>query len=143
MIYTAYNPQTGQLLWNYTNSDSEPAIEINDTPVLEGNYTPGKFYWQEGNLIPIPPQPQDGFNVYNFDYTSKTWQLDLSATAQIIRSMRDTSLEAVDRVNPVWYASLTQEQQQELATYRQALLNVPAQSGFPTNVSWPIKPTWL
>jgi hypothetical protein len=46
-------------------------------------------------------------------------------------------------VNPIWYASLTTEQQTQLADYRQALLDVPAQSGFPENVSWPNKPGWL
>ena len=61
-----------------------------------------------------------------------------------VRALRDKTLnQTVDLVNPVRYAELTAEQQAELATYRQALLNVPQQSGFPATVEWPTKPSWL
>jgi hypothetical protein len=59
------------------------------------------------------------------------------------RLVRNQLLAAVDRINPVWWNSLTPQQQQELIVYRQALLDVPQQSGFPTAVSWPAKPAWL
>jgi hypothetical protein len=52
-------------------------------------------------------------------------------------------LEDIDRINPIWYASLNTDQQQQLIEYRQALLAVPQQSGFPETVTWPVKPTWL
>jgi hypothetical protein len=35
---------------------------------------------------------------------------------------------------------MTQEQQQAWIDYRQALLDVPEQPGFPINVVWPSKP---
>jgi hypothetical protein len=38
---------------------------------------------------------------------------------------------------------LTTEQQQQLQTYRQALLDVPQQAGFPDTIEWPEKPEWL
>jgi len=63
-----------------------------------------------------------------------------------IKKRQDRNLvlnQTVDRVNPVWYASLTTEQQAELSAYRQALLDVPNQSGFPDSIIWPPKPTWL
>jgi hypothetical protein len=61
-----------------------------------------------------------------------------------IRQQRNEILRnTVDRVNPVRYQSLTPTQQTELAEYRQALLDVPNQSGFPNNVIWPTNPTWL
>lgn len=143
MKYTAYNPQTGQLLWNYSNGDSEPQQEINNTPVIAGDYAPGKFYWDNGNIIPIPNKPLNGFNEYVFDYSTKTWQLDTKATVRIIRSMRDNSLGDIDKINPVWYNTLTDQQKTELQQYRQALLDVPQQAGFPSNVNWPIKPSWI
>ena len=59
------------------------------------------------------------------------------------RKIRDQLLSLVDQVTPVWYASLTQEQQQELQAYRLALLAVPQQAGFPTAIDWPTKPQWL
>ena len=61
-------------------------------------------------------------------------------TAQDIRSERDSKLQSeVDPVagNTLRWAALTSEQQTAWATYRTALLNVPAQAGFPDNVTWP------
>jgi len=60
------------------------------------------------------------------------------------RNARDQLLrDNVDTMNPIRYTSLTADQQAEIATYRQALLDVPQQSGWPTAIEWPTKPTWL
>jgi hypothetical protein len=59
------------------------------------------------------------------------------------RSKRNALLTDIDQVNPVRYASLTVPQQAELQAYRQLLLDVPQQAGFPTQVEWPPKPVWL
>lgn len=51
-----------------------------------------------------------------------------------VRAERDARLKAsdpmalADRITDAW------------RTYRQALRDVPAQSGFPTNVIWPVEP---
>lgn len=42
--------------------------------------------------------------------------------------------------NPLRWGSMTVEQQQAWADYRQALLDVPEQEGFPSEVIWPVKP---
>ena len=42
--------------------------------------------------------------------------------------------------NPLRWADLTVEQQQAWADYRRALLDVPQQSGFPSDVIWPTQP---
>ena len=65
--------------------------------------------------------------------------LAIKARQQRNEILRNT----VDRVNPVRYQSLTVEQQAELIAYRQALLDVPNQSGFPNNIVWPTNPPWL
>ena len=66
------------------------------------------------------------------------------SSAESMKRLRDKLLnDTVDRINPIWYASLSEAQKQELATYRQALLDIPQQSGFPINVAWPNKPSWL
>jgi hypothetical protein len=59
-----------------------------------------------------------------------------------IRAERDGRLIELDRVvsNPLRWAELTQEQQAAAASYRQALLDVPQQAGFPTQVEWPVYP---
>lgn len=55
-------------------------------------------------------------------------------TAVEVRAKRDELLAAsdkmalADRITDAW------------KTYRQALRDVPAQSGFPTNITWPTEP---
>ena len=70
--------------------------------------------------------------------------LERSDTLKVsTRKARDARLAAdVDPVvsNPLRWAALTTEQQQAWADYRQALLDIPQQSGFPHNVVWPTKP---
>ena len=69
----------------------------------------------------------------------------LAQKAWEIRNERNTRLKVLDEVvmNPLRYASFTDEQKTELATYRQALLDVPQQEGFPIEVTWPDKPSFI
>lgn len=60
--------------------------------------------------------------------------------ATSVRARRDELLRMnVDSMNPMRWASMSEAQQSAWMEYRQALLDVPAQDGFP-NVVWPIKP---
>ena len=59
------------------------------------------------------------------------------------RKKRDTILvESVDPIvsNPLRWGNMTPEQQQAWKDYRQALLDVPQQDGFPEDVAWPDRP---
>ena len=70
-------------------------------------------------------------------------ELDAEAAAAV-RAERDMKLSTeVDTIagNALRWAALTAEQQQAWADYRQALLDIPQQSGFPNEVIWPTKPT--
>lgn len=61
-----------------------------------------------------------------------------------LRNLRNTLLkENVDTFNPIRYASLTVEQQQELSTYRQALLDVTKQTSWPNDIVWPTPPDFV
>jgi hypothetical protein len=59
-----------------------------------------------------------------------------------VRYQRNELLAELDTLvnNPLRWASYTEDYKTALATYRQALLDVPEQSGFPTEVVWPNKP---
>lgn len=48
--------------------------------------------------------------------------------------------ETVDRINPIRWAEMTPQQQSDWTAYRQALLDISKQPGFPFNVQWPNKP---
>jgi hypothetical protein len=60
-----------------------------------------------------------------------------------VRDQRGQLLGQMDAVisNPLRWASMTSEQQAAWTTYRQALLDVPQQAGFPDNINWPVAPT--
>jgi len=82
----------------------------------------------------------DIFNIPLPDF-SVVPQLDLATG---FRNVRDQLLkDHVDTMNPIRYAALTDEQKAEIATYRTALLAVPQQAGWPTDIEWPTKPSWL
>ena len=59
------------------------------------------------------------------------------------RGQRDNLLSEVDSIvgNPLRWASFSEAKQQVWANYRQALLDVPQQAGFPNTINWPAKPT--
>ena len=66
------------------------------------------------------------------------------AAAQAVRAERDMKLATeVDPIagNALRWAALDADTQAAWAAYRQALLDVPAQAGFPHNVTWPEEPT--
>lgn len=56
-----------------------------------------------------------------------------------VRAQRDFLLSDSDW-SQIPDNSLTTEQRQAWATYRQALRDVPNQPGFPDNVTWPVNP---
>lgn len=69
-------------------------------------------------------------------------ELDAIAADQV-RAERDFKLVTeVDAIagNALRWAALTPEKQAEWAAYRQALLDIPQQAGFPTDITWPTKP---
>lgn len=57
-----------------------------------------------------------------------------------VRLKRNRMLRTVDRVvsNPLRWANFDDVTRQEIADYRQELLDVPQQAGFPDDVLWPV-----
>ena len=59
----------------------------------------------------------------------------VAASATQVRAQREKLLAASDSM------ALADRITDEWRTYRQSLRDVPAQSGFPTNVTWPTEPS--
>jgi hypothetical protein len=77
-------------------------------------------------------QPLYG-NEWEVSYTAQNME---QATAESnVRVRRDSLLQETD-----WMALSDVTMSSEMTTYRQALRDVPAQSGFPFSVTWPNKP---
>ena len=67
---------------------------------------------------------------------------DTLQSSNEIREERDKRLKLyIDTLNPIRWNALSSTKQTEWATYRQALLDIPDQAGFPNSVTWPTKPT--
>lgn len=65
----------------------------------------------------------------------------LEEKENIVREKRNGLLRRhVDIMNGIRWESLPEEKKQEYRDYRQALLDVTKQEGFPDNVIWPQKP---
>ena len=101
--------------------------------------------------IPFTASPEDvepiGAEVFNAAKASAAAYVeppvDLDALAREVRAERDMKLSSeVDPIagNALRWAALTPEQQQAWADYRQALLDIPEQAGFPHDVVWPSEP---
>lgn len=60
-----------------------------------------------------------------------------------VRLVRDLKLKELDSLvmNPLRYASFDDNYRYQLSLYRQQLLDIPQQSGFPAAVIWPELPT--
>jgi hypothetical protein len=94
-------------------------------------------YVENGQIHAMPAKPS---GEYKFDYTSKTWQQNVQKQSEEVKMLRSALLTASDWTqipnNP-----LSSEKQTAWATYRQQLRDIPTQSGYPYNVSWPVAPT--
>tara|TARA_R110002126_G_C10278390_1_gene484810 strand:- start:1 stop:309 length:309 start_codon:yes stop_codon:yes gene_type:complete len=77
------------------------------------------------------------------DAIDAAWEAGADArAAEDVRNERNGLLLEVDAYvsNPLRWASLTPAVQALWATYRQELLGVPQQTGFPQTVTWPTQP---
>lgn len=65
--------------------------------------------------------------------------------ARQIRSVRNNKLREIDQIvtNPLRWQSLSDKERDDIAAYRQSLLDVPQQDAFPNNVEWATPPTLL
>jgi len=68
--------------------------------------------------------------------------LTFEEKAQRVRGKRDFMFGQVDPIvsNPLRWAAMTEERRAAWSAYRQALLDVPQQAGFPDNIDWPVAP---
>lgn len=102
--------------------------------------------------IPYALTPWDTDNTINntellaligSDYVAFSQSDEDARQADFSRYQRNQRLESeVDPIvtNPLRWADLTTEKQNEWTQYRTDLLNVPQQAGFPNTINWPTKP---
>lgn len=123
--------------------DSLENIDLSNVTVL--NYMERSI---ESLLDDVPPEYAvwDKVNIVVRDVRDRPELLiDGRTPAESVRYNRDIKLANLDEFvkNPLRYATLTTEQQTKLAKYRQELLDIPQQGGFPVRVDWPRLPGFL
>lgn len=139
IFYTIYETATGKILFTGT-ADSEVAIAemISDGQDYVKKLSSDGKYVQDGQIVDMPPKPSED---YDFDYGSKSWVFDTPRATNRALFKRNTLLaDGPDRINPLWWASMTPEQQADWESYRQALLDITDQPGFPMAIDWPSRP---
>lgn len=96
----------------------------------------------------VVPKDIDPYNAYTIpeveaylvehpDMLLDSAQIEIDRLTREVRARRDNLLrEVVDAVNPMRWEALTDAQKDAWRAYRQALLDVPQQEGFPNNIVW-------
>jgi hypothetical protein len=120
MIYTIYNPQTGEIIRNVNCSE-----DIIIAQVLDGEaYVEGMF-------------DANHFAIIDGQAVEQERQQDIKITWLELRAARDRKLSACDWTQvadaPVDHAAW--------AAYRQALRDLPSSTADPSNPVWPEPPT--
>jgi Phage tail assembly chaperone protein len=120
MIYYFFTDEEGLIISSgYVSDEDNLPVNTNATRYLE-QVPAGMNYYRNG--------------VFSFiksieEYTREALQ------------KRDIFLrEGPDRISPVWWSSMTTEEQKAWTDYRQALLDITEQPNYPQEIVWPTKP---
>lgn len=132
--------QSGQIIRSGACQEKDLEFQAGDgESILEVEENKPYQYVANGQLIDMPPKP-DGF--YDFDYVTKQWVVnEASAIAWVNANRNELLKNGPDRVNPMWWGSMTAAQQSDVTTYRQALLDITNQFGYPMDIEWPAIPS--
>ena len=137
MNFTIYNTATGQIIQSGICSDISIQAIPHGCSLLEIQSDSLNQYVDNGQLINIPVRPS---NQHEFNYLTKSWVINIELLKEVVIAQRSNLLLKSDWTQ-LPNSPLTQQQQGQWATYRQALRDITTQSGYPTNVIWPTKPT--
>ena len=129
-----YIRATGEIIMSGTTCSTE-GMESDDIGIItDTSADVHNQYVLDGKVVDKPPQPS---KLHRFDYTTKSWQIDLEAAWSGLRAKRDYLLAASDWTQ---LPDVPSETKDKWALYRQALRDVPAQEGAPITVVWPDQP---
>lgn len=123
---------------SYVHESNGTFFQTSTGQSLEGNEIPDGF-----SEITARPSPFHDYNYGVADWVLNEDRKILEISNQE-REKRDRKLSSeVDPIagNALRWADLTDAKRAEWTQYRTDLLNVPQQSGFPSTINWPTKPT--
>lgn len=139
MIHTLYDNKTG-LITGQTSDPHRIQFETN----IAGNYNGSIYYIKQARAKKYPPKPARAFwHRYDWDNMSETWQLNIPETERAARLHRNNLFRYVDKISPIWYAAMTEQERMTCIEFRQQLLDITSASDFPVNIQWPSVPEFL
>jgi hypothetical protein len=121
------------------------AEAVNETALQAGHnihyglVNPTQEYFDTDTQAVVQMDPQPSL-YHQFDYTSKTWVLNLEYASQIALAQRQRLLADSDWTDTVSAQARLGTQYATWQSYRQALRDITAQSGYPTTIEWPTVP---
>lgn len=106
--------------------------------IIEGEADFLTQYIVDGAVVDLPKKPA---GEYKFDYVTKAWEFDSAAAeAKALAKRNQVLKDGPDRVNLMWWASMSPADQTAVTEYRQALLDITQQPGYPMEITWPDLP---
>lgn len=141
MIYFSIYLPSGKILRTGSCPKQDFLLQQQDGElIIEGASNSDTQWVVDGRIADLPPRPSDS-EFYYFDYASSSWVFDTTGATNRALFKRNTLLaDGPDRINPLWWASMTPAQQSAWESYRQALLDITNQPGYPMTIDWPNKP---
>lgn len=108
--------------------------------IFEDTYPPEVAMWCNANNAYIKEiEPVNGKRCFQIKPIPLKTEEEL---AKMVRIQRDGLIAETDYLVLPDYP-LDEKKLVEVKIYRQALRDIPKQSGFPQTVEWPVKPEWL
>ena len=140
IFYTIFNLETGEIVISGTAQKEADVVSLlSDGQNYLLEQSGNQQYVNNGVIVNMPPKPSEN---YIFNYLNKTWVLDIKgAEINAIKTRDQLLASGPDRVNPMWWASMSTEEQAEASEYRQALLDITNQFGYPLDIEWPPLPS--
>ena len=138
--YTIFNENN--ILLTLTVTEETLLLNVNEgEDYVEGHYPDDLYYIKNDEIRAFPEKPS---YPVEFDKDAEHWVWNETVSWALLRQERDDMLlKYVDPIvsNPLLWATLSSEKQQEYATYRQSLLDLPANTTDPRSVIWPTHPS--
>lgn len=133
---TYYDPSNGRIITSVKGSiEYLDLSQYEQYPYIEQFTDSLTQYVENGVLIDMPEKPHPESI---FDYNTKQWQdLSIDVVKKNIKIQRDAALISSDWTQ---LGDVPLVNKELWAIYRQALRDIPTQSGYPFNVVWPTQP---
>ena len=134
--YLLFNKSNKEVIGSEIRPDNDEIITADDVGSIEIGITESHFeyYFENGELSKRQDRPSD-----NHIWIKDRWVIDNKIVSLETKSKRFRLLSESDWTDTV-SAQTRLPNYQQWQDYRQALRDIPQQSGYPENVIWPEQP---